>query len=788
MGHVFVARELALGRDVVIKAIRPDLLEGMSASRFTREVRLAARLQQANIVPVLTAGEAAGIPYYTMPFIAGESLRQRLDGGPPVPMGEAVSILRDVARALAFAHGEGVVHRDVKPANVLLSGGTAVVTDFGIAKAVRDARTVTDQDPVTAVGLSLGTPGYMSPEQVAGEGDTGPAADLYAWGLLAWELLARRHPFADLSSAQALMAAQLTREVPPLQEARREVPPHLSRLVARCLSKDPGDRPDSAGLLVEALDDTGATAGTGGWARQGGGAGPGPGQGTTPGRVRRPLAGRGPRVVAAGLAVVVLGAAGWWAVTRGASSTAPVDTTPASIAVLPFRDLSPDRESAYLGDGVAETLIHALSTVSGITVSGRTSAFSLRDREDDLQAIGERLDVSTVLLGSIQQAGGQLRVAARVVRVADDSILWSGTFDRSAAEIFAVQDEVARAVTEALRPRIDPARPGPGDVRAQAGGTASAEAYDAYLLGRYHWNLRTTAGMQAATAAFKEAIAADSSYALAWSGLADAYTLSIPGEYNVPGMGADSVLPLAEAAARRAIALAPAMGEGHVSLGEVLSKYQLLDEALEAFEQGVALSPGYPTGHQWYSYALLASGRWEEGIREMEEAHRLDPLAHVITLSLAVAYDGADRFRDAEPLYQRGLEQSPEAWYAWRFRVAHLLARGLRDAAGRSLARSLRDEFHPSHAAWASVNEVWDDPEALDARIDELTGQWEWDIGLILVRWLRGEDQVLGYLQRLRAAGTVIPRNVRWVVYAMVGPRLQEDLEVNAELEALVGG
>ena len=767
MSHVFLARELALDRNVVVKMVRADLLEGLSASRFTREVQLAARLQQANIVPLLSAGEADGLPYYTMPFVDGESLRHRMDEGAPVPVGEAVGILRDVARALQFAHREGVVHRDIKPANVLLSGGTAVVTDFGIAKAVSEARTAGREELLTEVGMSVGTPRYMAPEQVAGDPGVGAEADLYAWGILAWELLAGRHPFADATSAQALMTAHLARPVPRLDSVRPDVPPALADLLARCVAKEPSERPRSAEAVLAELDALDPAT-------------PSPSAPTS-----AAPAGRGVRGAAVGLGMVLVVAAGGWGFgTRGGSGGDAASTSTASIAVLPFRDLSPERQSAYLGDGVAETLINALSTVPGITVSGRTSAFSFRDREADLEAIGEQLDVSTVLLGSIQQAGGQLRVAARMVRIADDSILWSATFDRPAEDIFAVQDEVARSVTAALQPRVASSI-GPAAPRPEAGGTESPEAYNAYLLGRYHWNLRTTEGMQAATAAFQEALEADSLYALAWSGLADAYSLSIPMEYNVPGMTVEVALPLAEAAARRAIELAPELGEGYVSLGQVLSEYERLDDALRAYQRGLELSPAYPTGHQWYSYSLLSAGRWDEGTRHMEIAHRLDPLAHVITLSLAVAYDGAGRYEEAAALYEQGLTQSPQAWYAWRFRVGHHLAQGQMEGAGDALRQAARDVRHPSHAQWQAAADAWPDPQALDAIMDGLVGPFMWDLGIPLVRGLRGEDAVVGYLRRLREAGSEIPRGLRWAAYALLGPRLRMDPEIGAEMEAL---
>ena len=253
MSRVYVAREEALGRDVVVKVLAPELAEGLSAERFAREIRLVAALQEPHIVPVLAAGATAeGLPWYTMPYVRGESLRARLTEG-PVPLGEAVAILRDMATALDYAHGHGLVHRDIKPENVLLSGRTAVVTDFGIAKALAASKTQAPNGPagvgLTQLGTSLGTPAYMAPEQAAADPSTDHRADLYAWGVVAYELLAGQHPFATKTSAQLLMTAHFS-EVPlPLPPS---VPPALAALVARCLAKDPAERPASAADVLAA--------------------------------------------------------------------------------------------------------------------------------------------------------------------------------------------------------------------------------------------------------------------------------------------------------------------------------------------------------------------------------------------------------------------------------------------------------------------------------------------------------------------------------------------------------
>ena len=371
MSRVFVAEETALGRRVVIKVLEPELAHGLSAERFAREAKLAARLQDPRIVPVLAAGTVGDLPYYTMPFVAGESLRARLvrasDSGQPVPLAESVSILRDIALALEYAHAHDVVHRDIKPENVLLSGRTAVVTDFGIAKAIATSRT---SHVDAGLGTSLGTPAYMAPEQAAGD-SVDHRADVYAWGVIAYELLAGRHPFADKTSAQQLIAAHIAETPQPLAARRPDVPASLAALVMQSLEKDAAARPRGARDVVAALDTiSGQISG-----------------GTTTAAPRRGRLRPSMIAVAAGLVVAV---AGGVLFARRSRTTRATD--PALVAVVPFRVSSADTSLGYLREGMVD-LIAATLVRSPRTVDQRSVLAAWRragSRSQDRRANGGR--------------------------------------------------------------------------------------------------------------------------------------------------------------------------------------------------------------------------------------------------------------------------------------------------------------------------------------------------------------------------------------------------------------
>jgi serine/threonine protein kinase len=450
MSRVFVADDIALGRKVVVKVLPPGLAATVSVDRFKREILLAAALQHPNIVPVLSAGEIEGLPYFIMPYITGESLRARIQRG-PLSVRETVSIMKDVARALQFAHGKGIIHRDIKPDNILLSAGAAVVTDFGVAKALaasRDQRGVTTSGAtMTGVGISLGTPQYMAPEQAAADPNTDHRADLYALGTVAYEMLAGAPPFHG-RTPQALLAAQLTEPPAPITQRRYDIPPALSELIMRCLEKSPGQRPRSANEVVRALDDVGVTSG----AYSGAHASP------VGARARKRRSWR-IAVGAIGL-VVVLAAA--FAMSRlpkdNQSSTSSILLPPApqtrAIAVLPLASIGSDAADAQIAAGMTSALTNGVSSLERVRVASETAAAAAKAQATSLGDIARLLNVTTLLEGSVQRQRQRLRVNVRVVNVPNDSTIWAGTFDGTTDDVFRVQDEMTRAVVTALQSRI----------------------------------------------------------------------------------------------------------------------------------------------------------------------------------------------------------------------------------------------------------------------------------------------------------------------------------------------
>lgn len=459
MSRVFVAEDLQLHRKVVIKVLPEDLAADVSTKRFKREIQIFAQLQHPNIVPVLSVGDVGGVPYYTMPFVQGASLRQLLKESVAVPLERSLEILRDVAKALSYAHKHGIVHRDIKPENVLLTDDTAVVTDFGIAKALAASKTEGRMDTLTTMGRSLGTPAYMAPEQVAADPEIDQRADVYSWGVVAYELLSGRHPFADVVSPQQMLAAQLTVRPPPLEKKAPGVPPGIAAVIMQCLEKNPRDRPQTAANLLATFADSSSNSS---------------GQ-----EIRRVLS----RTSTVALIVIAaLGVAAFF--SRHQLFHSPNPSGSPTLAVLPFENIgAPSQE--YFVDGLTDAVTGKLSALREVRVIDRRSAMQYRHTSKSVRQIGNELGAGLVLEGVVRwsnNTAGDMRaqVTPTLVDAAQGTTMWTGVpIVLTPRDPFQAQTEIATRVAAALQLALDPTERN----RLEKKPTDNAEAYDAYLRG-----------------------------------------------------------------------------------------------------------------------------------------------------------------------------------------------------------------------------------------------------------------------------------------------------------------
>ena len=427
MSRVFLATDHALNRKVVIKVLPQSLAATVSVDRFRREIMLAAKLQHPHIVPVLAAGELGELPYFVMPFIEGESLRFRIQRG-PLSVRETVGIMRDVARALSFAHRLGIVHRDIKPDNILLSAGSAVVTDFGVAKALTDARNPQHQGSsatMTAAGVSLGTPQYMAPEQAAADPNTDHRADIYALGIVGYEMLAGVPPFHGRSQHE-LLRAQLTEPPQPLASRRYDVPVALAQLIMQSLEKSPEARPRQAGDMVRVLESSEAVSG----------------EFAAPGSVGRRRASRRMWTIAAGgILAAVIG--GYYAFAKPVASSASQNR----LEMFWLESLGSERDTV-LARTITTDLSNALASIDGLRLIPPVDPLAL------LPADSTRGTAAMRLSGTVQREGDRVRVNLRLSRIANDSTLWVGRYDGIRTDLLTLEDDIAAGASDGVRKQL----------------------------------------------------------------------------------------------------------------------------------------------------------------------------------------------------------------------------------------------------------------------------------------------------------------------------------------------
>jgi serine/threonine-protein kinase len=640
MSHVFVATETSLGRPVVVKVLSHEMAAGVSGSRFEREIRLAAALQQANIVPLLSAGELDGRPYYTMPFVEGLSLRQRLSSG-PLPIAEVISVLRDVARALAFAHERGVVHRDIKPDNVLLSGDAAVVTDFGIAKALIRASTMTpdgggapqaEASVVTQIGTAIGTPAYMAPEQSIGDPSTDHRADLYALGCLGYELLCGETPFHARSVHQTFLAH--VNEMPvPVGERRSDCPQNLARVVMQCLEKDPARRPQSAREVLQALDSVSTPSATT-WA---------------PRRASKVAI-----TVIAAVVVLVIVAVGL-IVRRPRTPAGPAGGI-RTLAVLPFGNVGGDSAQEYLADGMTDELATAFGKLPGVRIAARTATYRYKNQVKnraaiDVREVGRALSVEFVLAGSIYRAGQKLRVSAQLSDASTGQEIWQDAFLKDTTDLFALQSDLTREITGALAPRLSSRAAAAAAPAAHvAQGTENEAAYNLYLRGRFLLFARRT--LPQAVELFQQAIDKDTSFARAYAALGE--TLEYLPYFN--GVPADSVRDRSMRAAHRALTIDSTLAQARVALGLAHMHAFEWNDAGDEFRRAIAVDSNDVAALTQYTRYLLYVGRPAEALDVITRAGVLEPYSPVVAAWKVSSLSLLGRHAEALAESRRGME------------------------------------------------------------------------------------------------------------------------------------
>ncbi len=641
MGKVYKANDIDIKEKVAIKLIKPEIsTDKKTIERFQNELKFARKISHRNVCRMYDLNKEEGSYYITMEYVEGQDLKSLVRQTGQLAIPTTISIAKQVCEGLSEAHKMGTVHRDLKPSNIMIDKeGNTRIMDFGIARSL-------ESKGITGAGVMIGTPEYMSPEQVEGK-EVDQRSDIYSLGVILYEMVTGRVPFEG--DTPFTIGVKQKSEIPKdPKELNTQIPEDLDKVILRCLEKDKEKRYQIAEEVRSELENIEK------------------GIPTTEKVIpkRKPITSKEitvtfglkklliPALVAVAIAIIALIVWHPWSQREAV----PLQSIRPSIAVLPFEDLSPQKDQEYFCDGLAEELINRLANIENLRIPGRTSAFSFKSKDLDIREIGEKLNVEMVLDGSVRKERNKLRITAQLVKVADGYPIWSKIYERSMEDTFALWDEISLAIVDNLKIKLL----GEEKTKLVKRYTENLEAYNLYIKGRYFWNKRTEEGLKKAIEHFEQAVKLDPDYALAYAGKADAHNMLAAYVFLSP----HEAFSEAKVASLKALEIDDALAEAYTSSAFAKHRYDWdWSGAENDFKKAIRLNPNYATAHNWYGSLLYSIGRFDEAHLEKKRALELDPLSVTINTSIAWSYKLLGKYNQAIEQCKKTIELSSD--YAW---------------------------------------------------------------------------------------------------------------------------